>query len=82
VFDGSDDDISLNVKFFSILLVAVFFSFWGGIRKIEIWQEKLFTEGKTSQSLVAMVMVSIVLFVVCLGSITSSGFNPFIYFRF
>jgi alginate O-acetyltransferase complex protein AlgI len=82
VFDGSDDDISLNVKFFSILLVAVFFSFWGGIRKIEIWQEKLFAEGKTSRSLVAMVMVSIVLFVVCLGSITSSGFNPFIYFRF
>jgi alginate O-acetyltransferase complex protein AlgI len=82
VFDNSDDDISLNVKFFSILLVAVFFSFWGGIRKIEIWQEKLFTEGKTSRSLVAMAMVSIVLFVVCLGSITSSGFNPFIYFRF
>lgn len=82
VFDGTDDDISLNVKFFSILLVAIFFSFWGGIRKIEIWQEKLFAEGKTSRSLVAMVMVSIVLFIICLGSITSSGFNPFIYFRF
>lgn len=82
VFDGTDDDISLNVKFFAILLVAIFFSFWGGIRKIEIWQEKLFAEGKTSRSLVAMVMVSIVLFIICLGSITSSGFNPFIYFRF
>jgi alginate O-acetyltransferase complex protein AlgI len=82
VFDFSGDDTDLNVKFFTILGVAVFFSFWGGVRKIEAWQEKLFMEGKSGPVLTGMITVSIVLFFICLGSITSSGFNPFIYFRF
>jgi hypothetical protein len=62
--------------------VAVGFSFWGGFKKIEIWQKQLFEEGKSLKTLFSMVFFSMILFVLSLSSLTASGFNPFIYFRF
>ena len=81
-FNFYHDDIYLNAKFYSILLLAVFFSFYGGFVKIEMWQKRLFTSGKSRRSLVLMFAISVLLFIISLSSITSSGFNPFIYFRF
>lgn len=81
-FNFSGDAFYFNIKFYTILVVAVFFSFWGGFKIIEKWQEKLFSQGKKVLTLIVMVLVSMILFIVSLGSITSSGFNPFIYFRF
>lgn len=81
-FNFSADEIFFNRKFYVILLMAVFFSFYGSFSKIELWQEKLFGKQKGMSSILVMVSISIILFIVCLGYITSSGFNPFIYFRF
>ena len=81
-FDFSNDVIYFNNKFITILIISIFFSFWGGFNNIEKWQKKLFSQGKNLKVVISMFVISIVLLVACVGSITSSGFNPFIYFRF
>jgi alginate O-acetyltransferase complex protein AlgI len=81
-FTAFGDGIDLSNKFYSILLLAVFFSFWGGFKAIENWQFRLFAEKQSLKVMIAMSMFSILFFILSLSSITSSGFNPFIYFRF
>ena len=81
-FDFMNDSIYFDKKFYFILMIAFIFSFWGGWKKIERWQVKLFQQNKGKMSILLMFCISIILLVICLGSITSSGFNPFIYFRF
>ncbi len=76
------DDIYFNNKFWFIMSAAVFFSFYGGFRRIEKWQMKVFDKNKKSGTLITFFMISVMLFIISLGYITSSGFNPFIYFRF
>lgn len=71
-----------DLKFYIILVIALFFSFWGGFTAIERWQQKVFEPGKTAFTLVIMLLASIVFFVLSIGFISSAGFNPFIYFRF
>ncbi len=81
-FTAPGDGISFDSKFYTILIIAIFFSFWGGFKAIERWQERLFAEKQTNRSIYLMVVFSILFFVISLSAITSSGFNPFIYFRF
>ncbi|MCF8367393.1 MAG: MBOAT family protein [Bacteroidales bacterium] len=81
-FQGQGDSYNFDVKFYTILLLAIFFSFWGGFIKIEAWQKKIFAERKNQKTVGLMVLISVILVIFSLGSITSSGFNPFIYFRF
>jgi alginate O-acetyltransferase complex protein AlgI len=81
-FTAADDGITFSSKFYTILIIAIFFSFWGGFRAIERWQEKLFAEKQTNRSIILMVVFSVIFFIISLSAITSSGFNPFIYFRF
>jgi alginate O-acetyltransferase complex protein AlgI len=76
------DGVLFDPKFYTILIVAVFFSFWGGFKAIERWQERLFAEKQSTRAITLMVVFSILFFVISLSAITSSGFNPFIYFRF
>ncbi len=81
-FDFENDGYSFDSKFFSILIIGLLFSFWGGFKKVENWQNKLYAQGKRGSTLVVMFLISIILFIISLGAISSSGFNPFIYFRF
>jgi alginate O-acetyltransferase complex protein AlgI len=81
-FNFYNDGHAFDQKFYSMLAIGFFFAFWGGFRKVEAWQERLFKEGKGLNALIPMFVVAVILFIACLGSITSSGFNPFIYFRF
>jgi alginate O-acetyltransferase complex protein AlgI len=81
-FNFTNDQLYFENKFYGILIIAVFFSFYGGIGKIEKWQENLYRQGKPLRVIFPMMAVSLLIFIVSLGSITSSGFNPFIYFRF
>jgi len=81
-FTAGSDGILFDSKFYSILIVAVFFSFWGGFKAIEHWQERLFAEKQRNRTITLMVLFSIIFFIISLSAITSSGFNPFIYFRF
>jgi len=81
-FEFFSDGHLFEQKFYTMLVIATLFAFWGGFKKIEIWQSRLFLAGKSLNVILSMFLVSLVLFVACVGAITSSGFNPFIYFRF
>jgi alginate O-acetyltransferase complex protein AlgI len=74
--------VFLDTRFYNILTLAFVFSFWGIIKVVEPWQERILGEKQTNIAIVIMFFFSVVFFVVSLSSITSSGFNPFIYFRF
>jgi alginate O-acetyltransferase complex protein AlgI len=81
-FTSGHDAVYFDSKFMTILFVAVFFSFWGGFKSIEKWQERLFASKQKNKRIIWMTIISILFFVINLSAITSSGFNPFIYFRF
>lgn len=72
----------ISQKVWVILVIGVFFGFWGAFGRIEKWQHRLFEKNQRLSTMVLMTTMSIVLFVISLAAITSSGFNPFIYFRF
>ena len=58
------------------------FGFFGIIRGIEGWQEKQLKVPYSTRKTWAGGLIAIILLVYCMASITTSGFNPFIYFRF
>ena len=65
------------------LAVAVFFSFVYAFKVGKTWEAYVFKKENYSLSAnLGFGVLSAVLFLVSLSSITSSGFNPFIYFRF
>jgi alginate O-acetyltransferase complex protein AlgI len=80
-FITTENDIWLNSKFWTMLCIAILFSFWGGFKKIENWQKKLFTE-PGNRLLITFTVLAILLFVLCEATISTTGFSPFIYFRF
>ena len=66
-----------------VFYIAFVFSFFLLIPKLNLIQKFFYTQ--TSIKLLQTIMFplfSIILFALCLGAISSSGFNPFIYFRF
>ncbi len=80
-FQGGESDVWLNPKFWTMMAIAVLFSFWGGFKKVESWIGKLyFNPGKGL--MIACAVIAILLFILGEATITSSGFSPFIYFRF
>ena len=81
-FSAGGEPHYFETKFYTILFIAIVFSFWGGFKAIERWQEKLFAENQRNRSIVMMSIFGILFFIISLSAITSSGFNPFIYFRF
>lgn len=72
----------ISQKVWIMLTIGAFFGFWAAAGSIEKWQDKLFGKKKKLSTLIYMTAASVVLFVLSLAAITSSGFNPFIYFRF
>jgi alginate O-acetyltransferase complex protein AlgI len=80
-FVTTENDVWLNPKFWTMLSIAIFFSFWGGFKKIENWQEKLYSKPGTPL-IILFSILAILLFILSEASITSSGFSPFIYLRF
>ena len=81
LFLPGDNMVWLNPKFWTMLVLAIIFSFWGGSRKVETWIGKLYDNPGNFLMFTSTVM-ALMLFILCEATITSSGFNPFIYFRF
>lgn len=69
-------------KFYVIIILAFVFAFMAVFNKNEKWQEKILSPLQSNWKIVIMTIWAILFFIICLGYITSSGFNPFIYFRF
>lgn len=72
----------MDFKFYFILILAGIFSFSGVFNRIHNIQNfVLYRSPSVSQTFVFSISC-IALLILCIGSIASSGFNPFIYFRF
>jgi alginate O-acetyltransferase complex protein AlgI len=80
-FQNGENTVWLNPKFWTMLVLAIIFSFWGGFKKIEDWIEKLYFNPANSQ-IITFTIIAILLFILSEATISSSGFSPFIYFRF
>ncbi|NCD42157.1 MAG: MBOAT family protein [Bacteroidia bacterium] len=81
-FNFTPSGIFFEQKFWTILVIAAFFSLWAAIPGIESWQNRLFSKNHSMRTVLIMVAFSVLFFIFSLAAITSSGFNPFIYFRF
>ncbi len=80
-FHSGESMVWLNPKFWTMLVIAIVFSFWGGFKKVESWIEKFYFNPGNGLMIAASV-IALLLFILNEATITSSGFSPFIYFRF
>jgi len=71
-----------DAKFYTVLIIAVFFSFITLTKTGKIIEQKIFYTDYSKTGILAMSVIVLFLLLISIGSITSSGFNPFIYFRF
>ena len=62
--------------------VAAAFAFVTLLKQGQQWHDYIFTGTPKVWGHVALGVTSLALLVLCLGAITGSDFNPFIYFRF
>jgi len=70
-------------EFYAVLLLAFFFAFFTLIPRFgEKVYQQIFYSTYSTRLHVCMTLISIFLFILCLASLASSNFNPFIYFRF
>ena len=83
VLQFSDADFSTIPSFVFFILVAAVFSFIT-LFKSGLKLDRFFfnNDNYRNASYYWMIPIGIILFAISLSSITSSGFNPFIYFRF
>lgn len=81
LFTGGENELWLHPKFWTVLTIAIIFSFWGGWKKIESAVDNLYLN-PGNPALLIFSLLAILLFVLNVATISSSGFSPFIYFRF
>lgn len=67
------------IPMLSIAFFFAFFTYFDFGKKI---QENWFIHYKTNGQVILVSSTSFILFILCLAYLSSSGFNPFIYFRF
>jgi alginate O-acetyltransferase complex protein AlgI len=75
-------DVAVNFKFQVIFVLAILFSFWGIFKNAEKIQERFFSPDNPSYRLILQSVAGIMILMLSISSITSYGFNPFIYYRF
>ncbi|NLA23497.1 MAG: MBOAT family protein [Bacteroidales bacterium] len=71
-----------DAEFWTILAIAIAFSFLTAFKfGLKIEQKVLYSD-YSKYGYYSMAFISVVLLMISISSITASGFNPFIYFRF
>jgi alginate O-acetyltransferase complex protein AlgI len=92
-YSATGDLLVPGTKFLTLLLIAFVFSFFGVFNGVENWQNRILNISRSNKKgtliqqqvksiQVWKVLFSIIFFILCLAAIISTGFNPFIYFRF
>jgi alginate O-acetyltransferase complex protein AlgI len=71
-----------DAEYYTTLVLAVFFSFFTLTKLGERIQQKVFYTDYPMKRHYAMALAAITLCILCASRITTSNFNPFIYFRF
>jgi alginate O-acetyltransferase complex protein AlgI len=82
MFAFSGFQLNPGAKFYVILLIAAFFSFFTLSVTGNRIQDRIYFSSYTQKQAVYLAGMMIFLFYLSLASISSAGFNPFIYFRF
>lgn len=82
IFDNRIDEFYCNTKFIVILIAAILFSFMGVWEKLENLQFKLFDRNMPMPRLAGLLIIAVVLYLLCGGTLLAGDANPFIYFRF
>jgi len=81
-FDGLREHLYFDLEAKPMLVLGAIFGLIAAFGNIEKWWMEFLTKEKKTCILLTMTAVGILFTVLCIASITSSGFNPFIYFRF
>jgi alginate O-acetyltransferase complex protein AlgI len=74
--------ISFGGRFWTIGVIAIFFSFFTLIPYFKRIHNAIFEEKHDLSKQIILWIISIIIFTMCIGSLSTKGFNPFIYFRF
>lgn len=82
VFDGNWQGFDFDARFYTMLVLGTLFAFYGGFKAVEKWQERVYAKVQTNRTIIFYVIIAVILLLLSAASITSQGFNPFIYFRF
>jgi alginate O-acetyltransferase complex protein AlgI len=75
-------DLALKKEFLFIFILAIIFSFFTTSKMGETIQDNFYSVSYRARGYICMVCFTLILLILSVVSITSSGFNPFIYFRF
>ena len=72
----------VNNQVWTLLVIAAILGCFAYFPKVENWQMRVYNDNQKFSTFICITLIAIVLFIFSLSAITSSGFNPFIYFRF
>ena len=81
-FHFSSLPLYINDKVWFFLLFALVASWAAIVKPIENFQNAVYSGETGIRVTISTAIICIFLLILCAGGITSSGFNPFIYFRF
>jgi alginate O-acetyltransferase complex protein AlgI len=81
-FDLKAYNLNPDPAFYTLFCFAVFFSFFTYFNWTRKLQDGIFTTDYTNSRHAIAIILSLTLFIFSLGTIASTGFRPFIYFRF
>src|SRR5262249_37840427 len=79
---GRNYNFMFEYDFKVYMVIAAFFSFFAASRLTEKLQAKVYFNEYTNLRHLVMCFACMALFVLSVCSVTTSAFNPFIYFRF
>ena len=82
VFGVHPTSITIEKEVFVIFILAFLFAFFTVFKIGQKIQDKVYADKHSFSLYVCFAPFVIILFMLSVASITASGFNPFIYFRF
>lgn len=74
--------LQADQEFYTVFAIAVFFAFFAYSKWTQKAQDIIYISNYTNTRHVFAAMISVALFILSVGYIAATGFNPFIYFRF
>lgn len=75
-------NVKLDIEYVFYLTLAIIFSFFVLFDKGQKLQDQIYFKPYSNAKHHLMFSTILILFILCVSSITAFGFNPFIYFRF
>jgi len=82
MFSLETSSLIFPFSFWLILTIGILISFVPAFGKMESFFENIRSEDKRLPFFVIRYTITAMLLILCMSEIVSTGFNPFIYFRF